>query len=255
MSTVSACIVNYNDYENTKKAVNSLLEYTKGVDFELFLVDNHSDDGSYEKLKEDFSSVNIIRTEKNGGFGFGHNAVFSELDSKYHAVVNPDIILKEDVLSKLAEFFEKNEDIAVACPATYFENGDIQLLPKRLPKFKYLLAGRLKTKGLKEARKYYIMEGEDLSKVTDVDFVTGCFMFMRTEYFKKVGGFDERYFMYFEDADLTRELKKYGRAVYYPDAKVIHGYNRESTKNIKLFIIHVLSMFKYFAKWRKEKNK
>ena len=88
----------------------------------------------------------------------------------------------------------------------------------------------------------------------DVDFVTGCFMFMRTELFKKVGGFDERYFMYIEDADLAREIKRYARAVHYPGAKAVHEWSRADTRNMKLLGAHISSVFKYFRKWKKSER-
>ena len=75
-------------------------------------------------------------------------------------------------------------------------------------------------------------------------------MMFRTSVLKKTGGFDERYFMYFEDADITREAKKYSRVVYYPDAVVSHVWNRDSKHNFKLLAIHIHSMLKYYWKWK-----
>lgn len=244
------CIVNYNDEDNIIAAVDSL--YSHKGEFDLYIVDNASKKESIEKLErvlcEKYSGINFIELNENKGFGAGHNAVLDLLESDYHVVMNPDILLKTDVIAEMTKFFDENEDIGIACPATYYENGEIQLLPKRLPKLKYLLAGRLPV--FKNARKHYVMADEDLSKITEVDFVTGCFMFMRTDLFKKVGGFDTRYFMYFEDADLTREIKKYKKAVYYPYSQVIHGYHRQSKGSAKFLKIHISSMFKYFSKWR-----
>ena len=75
-------------------------------------------------------------------------------------------------------------------------------------------------------------------------------MAVRTSVLKSIGGFDDRYFMYFEDADITREVRRVSRAVYFPDAVVTHVWNRDSKKNYKLLLIHIHSMIKYYLKWK-----
>ena len=90
----------------------------------------------------------------------------------------------------------------------------------------------------------------DLSKPVDIENATGCFMAFRTSVLKKIGGFDKRYFMYFEDADITREVNLISRAVFYPETVVSHVWNRDSKKNYKLLAIHIHSMLKYYLKWK-----
>ena len=255
MHRVTASIVNYNDFDNTCNAVGSLLQYTKEPSFRLFVVDNSTAGDSAEKLRELFPQIEVIRTEKNRGFGAGHNLVLPRIDSEYHAVINPDIIVDSDVIGELCAFFDQNSDIGIACPATFFPDGRLQLLPKKNPKLIYLMANRLPFRWCKKYREHYIMDGEDLSGVTDIEFVTGCFMFMRTGLLMRAGGFDERYFLYLEDADLTREIRRSARAVYLPFVRVYHNWGRKSAKSLKFFIIHVLSIIKYMRKWKKYENK
>ena len=83
----------------------------------------------------------------------------------------------------------------------------------------------------------------------DIENATGCFMFIRTELFREIGGFDKRYFMYFEDCDLTREVNARSRTVYYPGATVYHEWGRESKKNFRLKLIQINSMLRYYSKW------
>ena len=90
---------------------------------------------------------------------------------------------------------------------------------------------------------------KNITNVIDVDFCTGAFMFTRTEALKKLGGFDERYFLHFEDADLTRELKNFGRTVYNPEIRIIHKWQRDNKKLNKSFFVALNSMFKYMTKW------
>lgn len=252
MHRVTAAIVNYNDFENTSNAVRSLLQYTGEPSFRLFVVDNSPGEESAQKLRKEFPQIEVIRSAENRGFGAAHNMVLPYLDSEYHAVINPDIELKSDVIGELCNYLDRNPDVGIACPATYFPNGDIQLLPKIFPKVKYLLASRLPFEGCKALRREYVMADRDLSQAVDVEYVTGCFMFIRTGLFKRVGGFDERYFLYFEDADLTRMIMPFARAVYYPHAKVYHHWNRMGAKSPKYLLIQVSSMFKYFRKWNRK---
>ncbi len=249
---LTASIVNYNDFENTQNAVASILAHTSETDFKLYVVDNSTGGENAEKLRERFPDIAVIRAQKNEGFGAAHNLAIGSVDSTYHAIINPDITVESDVLGELSGFFDLNPDIGIACPATYFPDGRPQLLPKRNPTLKYLAASRLPFGWGKNIRAHYVMEDEDLSAVLDVEFVTGCFMFARTGLLKRVGGFDDRYFLYLEDADLTRKIRKYARAVYAPFVRVTHNWNRKSAQSIKYFLIHISSVLKYMKKWKKE---
>lgn len=251
----TASIVNYNDFENTQNAVRSILAHTGGADFRLYVVDNSDGPESAERLRKLFPDAAIIRAEKNEGFGAAHNRVINIIDSEYHAIINPDITVKSDVIGQFAAFFDKNPDIGIACPATVFPDGRPQLLPKRDPTLKYLAASRLPFGWGKKTRAHYVMGDEDLTAVRDVEFVTGCFMFARTALLKRVGGFDERFFLYLEDADLTREIRAHARAVFVPFIEVAHDWNRKSARSIKYFLIHISSVVKYLRKWKKRQRR
>ncbi len=252
---ITASIVNYNDFENTQSAVRSILMYTKETDFCLFVVDNSADSKSADSLKKMFPQIEVVRAERNEGFGAAHNLVIERIDSAYHAIINPDITVESDVIGELAAFFDANPDIGIACPATFFPDGRPQLLPKKNPTLKYLIASRLPFGWAKRTRAHYVMADEDLTRVRDVEFVTGCFMFARTGLLKKVGGFDGRYFLYLEDADLTREVRQYARAVYIPSVRVIHDWNRKSARSIRYLVIHIASVLKYLKKWKKDSRR
>lgn len=247
---VTLSIVNYNDYDRAKEAISSILQYTHGVRVKIYLIDNASKDGSATRLADEFSSISVIFSDKNLGFGAGHNLVLPLIDSDFHAVVNPDIILAGDILAELTEFMRKNPEIGMCTPAIRYMDGTPQHLPKRNPRLKYLIANRAPGKRWESLRNHYKMLDEDLSDVTDIEFASGCFLFARTPLLKLIGGFDERYFMYFEDADLTRMMRKNTRVIYYPHAFVYHDYSRASAHSARYLMIHIASMFKYFWKWR-----
>ena len=155
-----------------------------------------------------------------------------------------------DVISKLAAFLEANGDIGMASPEIRFPDGRLQILGKRAPTLRYLVASRLRGNGEpgKTLREYAMLDC-DLSNPLDIQNATGCFMFIRTKLFKELGGFDKRYFMYFEDSDLTLEVNSRSRTVYYPRATVYHEWGRESKKNFKLKLVQINSMLNFFAKW------
>lgn len=249
--TVSGCIVTHNNMCTIKQTIETLLEHTKSIDFKLYVVDNLSTDGTPEFIKKNFSSVEVIIPGDNRGFGAGHNKILSLLNSKYHIIINPDISIEEDVIGKLAKFMDENEDVGLVSPRICFPGGKEQILGKRNPSIKYLIASRLRKSDEPGALlREYAMLDADMSKPFDIENATGCFMFIRTDIFKKLGGFDEHYFMYFEDSDLTRSVCKKHRAVLFPDATVFHVWGRESKKDMHLMFVQIKSMFHYFRKWR-----
>jgi len=248
---VTGCVVTHNNIHAIEKTVESLLENTKGVDFKLFVVDNSSTDGTPELIREKYPAVELIETGENRGFGAGHNTVLERLDSDYHAIINPDIDIQEDVVAELAAFLDGNEDIGLVSPRICFPDGRPQILGKRNPTLRYLAASRLRGSGApgKILREYAMLD-EDDSKPFDIENATGCFMLLRTGLFKQAGGFDENYFMYFEDCDLTRTIKQRARTVFCPYATVYHVWGRDSKKDPKLMFIQFKSMLYYFRKWR-----
>ena len=253
MKRVSVCIVNHNDKDTILDTLRTLKEHTKGVELTIYVSDNQSRDGSAEAIEEKFSDVVVLKNEENRGFGAGNNAVLPFVDgnSDYLALVNPDIEIKEDVLTKMTEYLDEHEDVGMLSPKILNMDGTVQHLPKLKPRFIYLLSGRLPF--LKKFRDHFTMADRQVDIPVEVDFCTGCFMFLRTDLFVKLKGFDERYFLYLEDADLTREVQRFQKTVYHPDIEVFHHWHRSSGKSLKFLMIHISSMFKYFWKWRGKK--
>ncbi len=250
----SACIVVYNGGEEAAAAAHSLLEHTKGVALSLTLVDNASPDGAGAWLQEqDFGpQVRVLRLAQNAGFGRGHNAVLPALASEpsdYHFVVNPDITLGDDAISQLCAWMDANPDVVMATPRLLFPDGTEQYTAKRRPTFLALLARQLPLPFLKGVEAHYLMRDADLTKPQEIDFCTGCFFVMRTEAFCEMGGFDENYFMYVEDADITRRAQEYGKVMYVPDAYVYHAWHRDTRRKWKNFWMQVRSMLRYWHKW------
>jgi GT2 family glycosyltransferase len=252
MYECTASMVIYNNPpEMIRDAVFSLLNTTRSV--QLTIVDN----SPAPALRSVFGDLSIKYHlyGENAGYGRGHNwAIRSMQNSKYHLILNPDIIVAPPTIQILAAFMDQNPDIGMVCPKVLNEDGSIQPLNKRYPTVFDLFARRFFPKILQGLfkRRLISYETRDVGYETihDVEFMTGCFMFCRTKVLEEVGGFDERYFMYFEDCDLGRKFQNAGsRTVYYPHATVTHLWERASHKSIKMAWVLITNMVRYFNKW------
>ena len=246
---ISASIVVYNSPEDAFKTVETVLENTKDLDFDLFVIDNNSADKIGENLKAKFSQPHYILLDENVGFGRGHNKVLDKINSKYHFIINPDILINQNTIKNLCEFMDAHPDCAICCPQVLNPDGTVQYLAKRRPTLSALLSRRIHKGPFKKIEDRYLAMELDHSKPFEAEFCTGCFSVIRTDVFKKIKGFDETYFLYFEDADITMEAKKHGKAYYTPDATVVHMWHRETAKSFKPFMQQLKSMFIYMKKW------
>lgn len=258
MKDLSITIVSYHNEEDVKKAVASIEAHTpSSISKQIYIVDN-VESGSSENVNEKnqglaeleqwYADVSYFPTGKNLGFGGGHNYVMGQLDSRYHAIVNPDILLEEDVFSKLISFME-DESIGMCVPRLVDEEGNLLAVYRRELTVWDMFIRMFLNGAFKKRQDYHTMQDADYTKAFDVPFAQGSFLLIRTELFKELGGFDERFFLYMEDADLCKRVNEVSRLCYCPDATVIHKWEKGSHKSGKLFKLHVQSMISYFCKW------
>ena len=250
---ITVSIVTYNSADEIDILMMSLQNCSSFELMTVYVVDNASQDDTLSIIRKKYSWARVIDNKDNIGFGRAHNLVINNINSKYHLIVNPDISLLTDTITKAVDYMNNNPDVVVMTPFVMNVDGSQQFLPKRNPSLKYMIGGMFekRLKFCEKLREEYTLKNEIITSPIDVEFCTGAFMVTRTEALHKVGGFDERYFLHFEDADLTRELRKVGRAVYNPDVEVTHKWHRENKKINKSFWIALKSMFIYMKKWRK----
>lgn len=255
MAKITASIVSYGGWEEIVTGVNSILAYAP-EDFKLYIVDNKSPDDTLQRLQAQpwDDRVEIIPLERNVGFGGGHNAVLNRLDSKYHFVINPDVQVDSPVISQLCQWMEEHSDVVMTTPQLYFPDGRVQHLPRRKPNFMALLARQVLAKSPFMQPFYrinlrYTMEDCDLTSVTDIQFCTGSFFCIRTDTYKEMGGFDESYFMYVEDADITQKALQLGRVCLVPQFRAIHAWHRNPMRDSSHFKMQMKSMFHFWKKW------
>ncbi len=240
-----------------------VLELAKSKELNhIFLIDN----SPYSQSEFEQLPVKYIFNGKNLGYGAGHNIAIRETITSnipYHLVLNPDIELDSSIFTEIINFMQENKDVGHLMPKVLYPNGNIQHLCKLLPTPIDLLTRRfLPKKWTKKTNHKFELRQSGYNKIMEVPYLSGCFMFLRTEALKEVGLFDERFFMYPEDIDLTRRVHQQFKTIYYPLISIKHQNPKASYKDNKLFFIHTVNLIKYFNKWgwfldkkRKEVNK
>ena len=194
-----------------------------------------------------------IFNNKNLGYGAAHNiALHKTLEQNvlYHLVINPDIQLDYRILDELTDYMDKNPDIGHIMPRVLNPDGTIQYLCKLLPRPSDLLFRRfLPTGWTRKSNEHFELRKSGYDKIMEVPYLSGCFMLLRTEALKNVGLFDERFFMYPEDIDLTRRIHRKYKTIFYPNVSVVHHHARASYQNVRLLAVHVWNLVRYFNKW------
>jgi hypothetical protein len=255
---LSATIVLYNNQEEALRAAESVLRHTARYPLALYLVDNASPDGSGAHLAEaaarlpvrEGQRVEVLCRAQNGGFGTGHNAVLARLTSEVHFILNPDVLLEADTLSDMADWLAAHPAVVLARPALRFPDGRPQQLPLRKCSALALVYRQAEwLKILKPFNDRYVMADCDLSRPTEIEFCTGSFMAAKTADLQAVGGFDEKYFMYVEDADLTQKMRRRGKVYLLPQFEAVHAWHRAPHSSAAHFKLQLKSMLRYFKKW------
>jgi GT2 family glycosyltransferase len=251
MKDLTASIVAYMSPASIlAQTIHSFLSATQ--DSKLFLIDNSPTD-ELKYLAYD-PRITYIFNSRNVGFGAGHNLALRKIlnESKYHVVLNPDVYFNKDVLKTLYDYIERNPDIGLVMPKVLYPDGRLQRVCKLLPSPKTLIVRRFLNflpSTLEKENYRYELRLSGYNKIIDAPFLSGCFMFLRTEALRTVGLFDERFFLYTEDTDLSRRIHKLYRTVFFPDATIYHYHQRGSYKSASLLWRNILSAVKYFNKW------
>lgn len=241
-------------YKTNKEEITTVIKAFKGstLKYKIYLIDN----SPTEDLKGEFvglSFIEYIFIGKNLGFGSGHNVAIRRAKeiSKFHVVLNADIKFNGHILDIMYDYMTNNPDVGLLAPKILNFDGSIQYSSKLLPTPLNLIVRRfLPIRRVQEFFDYkYELRFSSFDKIISVPYVMGCFMFINTEVFKKVKGFDERFFMYPEDIDLTRRINQHYKTLYFPETTIYHKHGKGSYKSYLLLYYHVTSMIKYFNKW------
>jgi GT2 family glycosyltransferase len=242
-------------YKSDKETVKRVIDCSLRTELikKFYVIDNSPTDKLKELSTLDRRVVYIFNS-KNMGFGKAHNiGIRKSLESgvSYHLVINPDVYFGESTIKDLYNYMDANPDVGSIMPKILYPSGETQYLAKLLPTPFDLIIRRFisfNNWGKKRDERYELrFSGYD--KIMNVPNLSGCFMFLRIKALKEIGLFDENFFMYLEDTDLSRRMHNKYKTIFYPKACVFHEFAKGSYKNRKLLMIHIQSAIYYFNKW------
>lgn len=217
----------------------------------IWIIDN-SRECSLRGVISKFDKVEYFHVE-NRGFGAGHNIgirMAKLIGSDYHLVMNADVEWDGDVISAMVTYMDVHTDVGLASPKIFYPDGQLQFSCRMLPTPLDLLLKRFLPQSMARNRmNRYLLAGADHDLEFNCPYLLGSFMFFRMSALDSVGLFDERFFMYPEDIDISRRIHKKFGTMYYPGISIIHAHAAESRKNRRMLWIHMTNMVKYFNKW------
>ncbi len=225
--------VNYNSSKILLDSISSVLDTKDDYGKLIYVWDNNSDD-NFRQIKSEFPSIYQYNSKTNVGFAKGINQLLKKSNSPYVVFVNPDTIIPKTFFINLIDFLNNNSEIGVVGPKILNPDGTLQGSARRFPNPMTSLFGRNSplTKLFPNnsiTAKNIITTKAEINKPTEVDWVSGACMVMRRDVIEAVGGFDERFFLYWEDADLCRRIRRKGhKIIYYPYCEIIHCVGESS---------------------------
>lgn len=215
--SISVIIISYNSEQFIEKCIKSALTYLP-QDREIIVLDNASKDQTVKKLKKFLPKIKLIESDINLGFAKGNNKAARSAKGTYLFFLNPDTEIKEPIFEGLLEFYAKTEDAGIVAPKLIMPDGQVQPSVRKFP----TILGAI-NEFIFNKKNSFVEYAPDFKQPEIVDTVYGAAMFIKKDLFWKVGGFDEKYFMYYEDIDLCNKIRKINMKVYYyPEAKIEH---------------------------------
>lgn len=242
MMQISASIVVHNEKEEIlKRAIESFLHLD--CKKELIVLDNSYED-SLRSVCEKYDNTHYLFLNENVGFGKGHNLAFANLNAKsdIHLVLNPDIFFDKEEIERFLDWFYYDKKTVLAIPQVRYPDGSLQNVVRRIPTPLSLIKRKLK----KNHDEIMIADGD----IVEIPFAHGCFMAFKTDVYKQLNGFDERFFMYMEDVDIWLRAKQYGKTMINTNYTIYHEHRKGSARNLKLLWFHIVSAYKFFVKHR-----
>ncbi|WP_415868259.1 glycosyltransferase family 2 protein [Burkholderia ubonensis] len=244
--------------ESLGLAINETRKRHHGFAIDLFIIDN----GGLPDIGSSLAALDtagirhvIVSGQGNVGYGRGHNLAIERADSDYHLVLNPDVDIEREALTRALEFWGTHPDVGLLTPRIDDGDGNLQYLCRRYPTLLDLIVRGFMPLSIKRRFSSRLSRYEmrdvinDCDVVWDPPIVSGCFMLFRTAVLKRLGGFDARYFLYFEDYDLSLRTHDLARVAYVPSVRVAHyggGASRKGIAHIRMF---AASAFKFFNRF------
>lgn len=247
---VSVSIVTFKTpVEEMERCLASLRSDVVG---KVYVVDNASDP-VMERLCRRHPEVTYMPGE-NIGYGAGHNRALRQAladpTALYHLVLNSDVSFSPEILPAMAAEMARRPDVGQLHPQVLNPDGTPQYTVRRLPTPLDVFGRRFLPARLMRARNdRYLLRARPLDRELDVPYHQGSFMLLRLDALRRVGLFDERFFMYPEDIDLTRRIHEHYKTLYWPHVTVVHDHRAASYHSLRMTAIHAVNLMRYFNKW------
>jgi len=230
---------------------------------EVIVVDNHSEDDSIGVLRNrlrHFPQVRVVESAVNRGYGRGNNFGASFARGEYLLIINPDNELPPDAVERFVRILEADPTIGILAPALVFGDGSVRDSARAFPTLFDVLVKRTALRRLFPRRmRRYLRADAPPAALADVDWVVGACLFLRLDFFRQLGGFDERFFLFFEDMDLCRRCRIAGKRVVYASSIVARDRKDRLSGEGVLSLLwkrtgraHIASALRYFWKWKFE---
>lgn len=244
---ISVVILSYNTRDITLKCLEYLAKST-GIEFETIVIDNASTDGSAQAIARKFPKVKLVKNTQNVGFAAGNNQGMKMAKGDKILLLNSDCFVKPDTLAKMPDC-----DV-VGCKLLN-SDGSIQPSWGYFPTLGRILLLMLFIDNFPIIRKYidsiHVRDLSRYEKEQEVDWVTGAFVMLKKEVFKKIGGIDEKYFMYGEEMEWMYRIKNHGfKVIYFPDAQATHLQGTSTKSTTKMFVSEMKGYIYWFQKHR-----
>lgn len=233
---LSVIIVNYNVTQLLRNCLLSLQKYIQEVEYEILVIDNASADSSWKELIPEFSDVQFIASEVNGGFSKANNQAIQKAKGDYLLLLNPDTEFEGFYMKELLDFADSQTDFG--CMGVRMHDAEGNFLPesKRSVPDMFNSFEKLFTNFRKNNSKSYYRNDLEENEIAEVEVITGAFLLAKKEVYQKIGGLDEAYFMYGEDIDLCYTFLRNGyKNFYYGKASILH-HKGESTIRDEVYL-------------------
>jgi GT2 family glycosyltransferase len=234
-----------------RRLIKSLLKIS--TPYKLWVI-NNSQKINYKPLFDDIPCLQYVQNKKNEGFGKAHNITLAAAKAhgvKYVFVINPDIYFYEDISVPILNFMDKHKDVGMLMPSILNTDGTKQHLPKLLPNPALVLLRKL---NLRHSKSVSVIDNYELrhapkETIFETPNISGCCTIIRTEILGETGYYDPRFFLYFEDWDLSRRVFKRHKTILYPFVNIFHSRSSQKKASLKKLMYHFISYLKYFNKW------
>jgi len=217
----------------------------------IYLLDNSEEDTGLSCLRH--QRVHYAHQQSNLGYGRAHNIAIRDsiyFHTPLHLVLNADVWISHPDLDTLCQFMQSHKEVGSLIPKVVYPNGQLQYACKLLPTPWDVFARRFLPATWNERRnRRYELGDSGYDHPMNVPYMSGCFMLMRTEAVQEARLFDERYFMYPEDIDLTRTIHRQWLTLYWPGVTIIHDHAQASYHSRRMTWVHIYNMCLYFNKW------